>query len=141
MKRDWLCSHGMFVGDVSPLLCGFQALIIGDVTVQEVICPGFHNRVNIYDTEPGLRFKFSRCELVGWEFFEISISKLALPRLHIRCEVISLTPHGGSIAFETRDTMYLVGEQNDSSDSFVSSWGVRLCLTIRPENVTRCGFL
>ncbi len=101
--------------------------------------------MNVYDTEPGLRPEFSRCELVGWEFFEISISKLALPRLHTRCEVISLTPHDSSIAFETRDTMYLVGEQNgeqnDSSHSFVSSWGVRLCLEIRPESVTRGGCL
>jgi len=92
--------------------------------------------MNVYDTEPGLRPEFSRCELVGWEFFRMS--KLALPRLHTRCEVFSLTPHGSSIAFEIRNTMYLVGEQNDSSHSFVSSWGVRLCLTIRPESVTRC---
>ena len=28
-----------------------------------------------------------------------------------RCELISLTPHGSSIAFETHDTMYSVAEQ------------------------------
>ena len=68
------------------------------------------------------------------------MSKLALPRLHTCCEVISLTPHGGSIAFETHDTMYSVCEQNDSSHSFVLSWRVRLCLAIRPESVTCGGF-
>ena len=68
------------------------------------------------------------------------MSKLALPRLHTCCEVISLTPYGGSIAFEIHDTVYSVGEQNDSSHSFVLSWSVRLCLAIRPESVTCGGF-
>jgi hypothetical protein len=53
------CSWATFL----PLLCGFKALIIGKVTEQEAICPDFHNRMNIYDTEPVLCPEFSRCRM------------------------------------------------------------------------------
>jgi hypothetical protein len=46
-------------GRLSPLLFGFQALIIGHVALQEVICPGLHNKMNVYDMEPGQRPEFS----------------------------------------------------------------------------------
>jgi len=42
-------------GRLSPFLCSFQALIIGNVTEDGVFCPGLHNRMNVYDMEPGLR--------------------------------------------------------------------------------------
>jgi hypothetical protein len=38
----------------SPL-CSFQALIIVNDTVQEVLCQGLYNKMNVHRTEPGLR--------------------------------------------------------------------------------------
>ena len=64
-------------GRLSPFLCSFQALIIGNVTEDGVFCPGLHNRMNVYDMEPGLRPEFSASRWDGNSF--TSLSNLALP--------------------------------------------------------------
>ena len=45
------CSWATFL----PLPCCFQALIIANNTERECLCPRVYNRINVHDTEPGLR--------------------------------------------------------------------------------------